>query len=261
MIKTATEGAVRIVILNDPESMNSLSEVLAKALFHALTDAKDDPAVTSIVLTADGDTFCAGGNLKDFQSITGDRGKYVGDIMEATYTPLALKLHMFPKPVVVAVNGPAIGAGVALALNCDVTLCSTNAWFSLPFVPSLGIVPDFGCGWLLAQAIGYRRALHFSLSGEKMQADDAWQSGLVAEVCELASLRSLALSLAEKLGNLPVHARQRTRDLLRASQPMALEDYLAVEHSYQVASFGEGALDEGLAAFLERRRPDFSGII
>ncbi len=258
MINTKDVGWVRIIRLDDSQSLNSLSESLSRQLFAEFQAAADDSAVRALVVTGEGRAFCSGGNVKDFLGLEIDRGDYVSGVMDDLYNPLALLLADYPKPIVVAMNGPAIGAGVGLALNSDYILSSEDAYFSLPFLPKLGIVPDMGSAWLLAQAIGQRRALSLSMTGEKLSAARAQEWGVVDQILPAEQLEDEALAVANRLGGLPLRGFSRLKQLIKGSRNNSLAENLQLERELQVPGFREDSFVEGLSALMERRAPDFS---
>lgn len=260
MISVRNEGYVQIISLNDPSSFNSLSEGLTIALREALALAATADSVRAVVLTGEGKLFSAGGNLKDFMSVKGDKGDYVGGVMENLYNPLARQLSDYPVPLIVAMNGPAIGAGVGLAINADFVLAAEGAYFSLPFVPKLGIVPDMGSSWLLAQALGRKRAMALSLTGEKLSVGEAKFAGLVWQVCTPETVLTEAIALAVQLGGLAKNAIARTRELLNQAGSRSLSEHLDNERELQMQCFREPAFAEGLASFAEKRNPDFTRV-
>jgi 2-(1,2-epoxy-1,2-dihydrophenyl)acetyl-CoA isomerase len=249
--------AVRVLTLDDVESRNSLSEELARELLGALALAVTDPSVRSVLLTGRGKAFCAGGNLKQFTHADEPLDRYVGRVIRELYTPLALAMHRFKKPLIAAVNGAAVGAGVGLALCADVVLAASSAYFVLPFVPVLGAVPDMGTSWLVPRLIGQPRAVGLLLTGERLSADDAHAAGLIWKALPDTELESAALTLAESLGALPMDALQRTKLALAAARHNSFEEQLELERELQMASFGSDEFREGLAAWREGRRPNF----
>jgi 2-(1,2-epoxy-1,2-dihydrophenyl)acetyl-CoA isomerase len=251
--------AVRVLTIDDAESRNSLSEELARELLGALAAAATDASVRSVLLTGRGKAFCAGGNLKQFAHADEPLDRYVGRVIRELYMPLALAMHRFKKPLIAAVNGAAVGAGVGLALCADVVLAASSAYFVLPFVPMLGAVPDMGTSWSVPRLIGQPRAAGLLLTGDRLSADDARAAGLIWKTLPDSELEGAALTLAERLGALPVDALHRTKMALTAASHNSFEEQLELERELQMASFGSDEFREGLAAFREGRRPKFRG--
>src|SRR5437879_11406752 len=177
-VQIMNRDGVCALTLDHMESRNSLSEELARELLAALARAATDPSVHSVLLTGRGTAFCAGGNLKQFAGVDEPLDRYIGRMLRELYTPLALALHRFDKPLIAAVNAAAVGAGVGLALCADVVLAASSAYFVLPFVPALGAVPDMGTSWLVPRLIGQPRALGLLLTGDRLSANDAQAAGL-----------------------------------------------------------------------------------
>lgn len=257
LIDVRDSGAVRTLTLNDPASLNSLSEALANRLASALREAERNDDVRCVVLTGSGKAFSAGGNLKDFTQLSEPPGQYIGRAIRELYGPLAQQIHHFPKPVLCALNGPAIGAGAGLALCADLVIATHAAYFSLPFVPALGVVPDMALSWLLPRLLGYPRALGYALTGDKLPAFDAASAGLIWQCVDEAEYAATVDATAAQLAALPRQAVLRTRQAFRQAHANTLEQQLELEAQLQSASFGSAAFREGLAAFGERRRPDF----
>jgi 2-(1,2-epoxy-1,2-dihydrophenyl)acetyl-CoA isomerase len=256
-VQIMNREGVCVLRLDHVESRNSLSEELARELLAALASAATDPSAHSVLLTGRGSAFCAGGNLKQFAGVDGPLNRYVGRMIRELYTPLALMIRRFDKPVIAAVNGAAVGAGVGLALCADVVLAASSAYFVLPFVPVLGAVPDMGTSWLVPRLIGQPRALGLLLTGDRLSADDAQAAGLIWKTVPDAELECAALELAKSFGALPVDAVRRTKRALAAAHHNSFEEQLELERELQMSSFDGGEFREGLAAFREGRRPNF----
>jgi 2-(1,2-epoxy-1,2-dihydrophenyl)acetyl-CoA isomerase len=260
LIDISDNGAVRTLTLDDPASLNSLSEALATQLSAALSAAQQDAQVRCVVLTGRGKAFCAGGNLKDFMREEERLDHYIGRAIRKLYGPLALQLRDFGKPLLTALNGPAIGAGAGLALNADLVLATRSAYFSLPFVPVLGAVPDMGVSWLLPRRLGYARALGYALTGERLTAAEAVAAGLIWQCVEDDRFAAAVDAAAAKLAALPLQAVRRTRQALAQAHGNSLEQQLELEAELQATSFGSAEFREGLAAFKAHRAPDFTGM-
>lgn len=257
LVECSDKAAVRTLILNDPGSFNSLSENLAKQLFEQLRLAEADQAVRVVVITGAGKLFCAGGNLKDFAAVTEPLDSYISRLMAELYNPLALFIHTMKTVVVSAVNGPAIGAGVGLALNADLVLMSEQSYFSLPFIPHLAVVPDMGSSWFLARGLGYSRAMGLALTGDKLSAADALAAGLIWRCVDAESFSAQVATTAEKLASLSSGAIAATRTQLASAQANDFSTQLTLERELQTERFGSADFAEGLNAFFEKRTPDF----
>lgn len=259
-IEVSDDQAVRQLCLNDPASLNSLSEGLATELSRRLADAQADSGVRAVVLTGKGKTFCSGGNLKEFLQVSEPLDDYIQRLITELYTPLALQIRNFPKPIITALNGPAIGAGVGLALGSDMVFAAQSAYFALPFVPALGVVPDMGSSWLVPRALGYNRALALALTGEKFSAEQAQAAGMIWKCLPDAELEPTVRAVAAKLAALPQQAMLRTKAAFSQAHENSFARQLDLECVLQTASFGGAEFQEGLAAFKQRRAPDFSKV-
>jgi len=257
MIEISDQHHVRTIALNEPASFNSITEESANALLNALRDAVASDTVRAVLLTGNGKFFCAGGNLKNFMAQQGPLDAYVNKAIEETYNPLANYMMNMPIPLISAVNGPAIGAGVGLALNCDIVLAAKSAYFSLPFVPKLGVVPDMGCSWLVSRGLNYNQALAMCLTGDALSADDAARAGMIWKSIDDSELMTEASALAANLAKLSPGAVRRTKEALRAAYQNSFNEQLLLEQKLQTESFGGKAFQEGLNAFRERREADF----
>ncbi|MBQ0760464.1 MAG: 2-(1,2-epoxy-1,2-dihydrophenyl)acetyl-CoA isomerase [Zhongshania sp.] len=257
MIEISDKDYVRTITLNDPASFNSITEESANALLDALRAAVADDKIRAVLLTGNGKFFCAGGNLKNFMAQEGPLDAYVNKAIEDTYNPLAEYMMAMPIPVVSAINGPAIGAGVGLGLNADIVLAAKSAYFSLPFVPKLGVVPDMGCSWLVTRGLNYNQALALFLTGEALSAEDAARSGMIWKCVDDDALMTEASVLAANLAKLAPAAIRRTKESLRSACESSFSTQLKLEQQLQTASFGTKAFQEGLRSFKERREADF----
>lgn len=257
MIETKSQNSVRTIYLNDPSSFNGISEELVGKATKAIEDAVQDDTVRAIVLSGKGKFFSAGGNLKNFMAQSGPMDDYINAAMETVYNPFGRLLRSLPKPLVCAINGPAIGAGVGIALSGDIAVAGKSAYFSLPFVPKLGVVPDMGCSWLVTRGLNYNQALAMTLTGEALTAESAASSGLIWRCVEDVELETYTQLLAENLAKLSPDAIRRSKQMLRSASQNSYDEQLELERQLQTESFGSEAFQEGLNAFKERREPDF----
>ncbi|MGV3573163.1 MAG: enoyl-CoA hydratase-related protein [Ramlibacter sp.] len=255
---------VATLTLNEGERMNPLTPALQQGCLAALQRVRDDRTIRALLLTARGRGFCVGADLADFgqraaQPGEGTLGAYVGQMMEETGNPIMAGLRSLPVPVVCAVNGVAAGGGVGLALACDMVIAARSAYFYLPFVPALALVPDMGASWMLPRAVGRARALGLALTGHKLGAEQAAAWGLVWACVDDAQLPAEAAKLAAQLAALPAGAVEETRALFAAAERNGYEDQLALERSRQGELIDREAFAEGVRAFGERRKPVFRG--
>ncbi len=255
------EGAVVTVRLNSPHTRNALSEPSQmEELVELCRRVRSDRAIKAVVLTGEGTAFCAGGNVKDMRErggIFAGSPYEVRDSYRTTIQRIPLALYELDVPVVAAINGPAIGAGLDLACMCDVRIASERALFAESFV-KVGIVPGDGGAWLLPRAIGMQRASLMAFSGETIDAAKALEWGLVAEVVAADQLLSHAMEIAQRFAANPSHALRLTKRLLREGQHMRLDSLLELSAAYQALAHHSEDHLEAVNAFLEKRKPGFA---
>ena len=256
------EDGVVTVRMNRPETRNALTDPAQMQEFADLcSDLRRDPSAKVMILTGAGSAFCAGGNIKDMGARAGMfagspyalRNSYRDGIQR-----IPLALYELELPTIAAVNGPAIGAGLDLACMCDIRLAADSATFAESFV-RLGIVPGDGGAWLLPRAIGLPRASIMAYTGDAIDATQALEWGLVAQVTPAADLLSEAHTLARRMAANPGHALRLTKRLLREGQHMSLASLLELSAGFQALAHHTEDHHEAVRAFLEKRPPQFSG--
>ena len=256
------DGPVVIATLNRPDERNAISETAhSQEIADFCAAMTRDASVRAIVLTGAGKAFCAGGNVKHMRDKAGMFGGSPFDIRNRYRTGIQMiptALYKLEVPVVAAVNGPAIGAGLDLACMCDVRVASSRALFAESFV-KLGIVPGDGGAWLLPRVIGMARASLLTLTGETIDAAKALEYGLVAEVVEPDQVLGRALEVAQSIAANPGHATRMAKRLLREGQDMKLAPLLELSAAYQALAHHTQDHAEAIAAFLEKRTPDYTG--
>ncbi len=252
------KGAVVTLTLNRPERLNALDVALARALVEALGRVAEDPAVRAVVLTGAGRGFCAGGDLNLLREA---RARNAGHELEGLLRggkEVVLAVVGMRKPVLAAINGPAAGAGVNLALACDLRIASDRASFAESFA-KVGLFPDFGGTYLLPRLVGPARAAEMFYTGEMISAADAERLGLVNRVVPHDFLAEEAAVMAAHLAAAPPLAVRAVKQVLFGSDRAALERALDAEIEQQVECFLSEDCVEGLAAFFEKRPPHFRG--
>lgn len=253
------DGFVRTLRLNRPDVLNSFNNDLLAAFGKAVRDADREKSVRCIVITGAGRGFSAGQDLAD----VADRYKCdtpieLGSHLRDRYHPAFSKIHSMEKPVIAAVNGVAAGAGCSLALACDIRIAAESATFIEAFV-HVGLVPDTGSTFFLPRLIGASRALEMAITGRKVKADEALQIGLVNKVVPDAELPAEAMKLAQQLANLPPRAIGLTKRAMNRAWTAELDDQLEYEAMMQTTAGQTRDHREGVAAFLEKRKPNFTG--
>lgn len=249
-------GVLRLT-LNRPSRLNALDDELLDALGVAFEVARDDDAVRCVLLTGAGRGFCAGADLGAGTLLGPDRGVSVRRRLQTMYAPLILGIRELEKPVVAAVNGVAAGAGMSLALACDLRVCAESASFIQAFV-RIGLVPDAGASFFLPRLVGLARAAELAMLGDAVSAADALRVGLVNRVVPDASLAAEAGALAERLARGPrsVGLAKRALNLALVSD---LRAQLAHEEDLQGLAIATEDAVEGVTAFIEKRAADFQG--
>lgn len=218
-ITSRREGAIQILTFNRPEKMNALTREMYAGLATALNEAAGDFGVRAVVISSEGDHFTAGNDIADFMSNPptnedSDVARFLGSLLE------------FPKPLIAAVKGNAVGVGTTMLLHCDIVIAGPSAKFSMPFA-SLGLVPEAGSSYLFPQLVGYQRAAKIFLTGESFSADSALEMGLVASIAS-DPLRE-ALEIAEHISGQPPQAMINTKALLKASKHDAVAAVMKAE--------------------------------
>ena len=251
------DGTVATVRLNHPSTLNALSDTMTAELNEALALLADDGDVRAIVVTGEGRGFCPGADLGDIDRAGAGEAR-PSDLLEGGYARAARRLASAPKPVIAAVNGVAAGAGMALALACDIRIASDAAWFTMGFV-RIGLAPDSGAAFFLPRIVGAARALELSITGERVEAGRALEIGLVSRVVPADRLHEETMELANRLAEMPTTAIGLTKELLRDASALSLDETLALEGRVQDEAAATADHREGVTAFLEKRPPRFQG--
>jgi 2-(1,2-epoxy-1,2-dihydrophenyl)acetyl-CoA isomerase len=241
------------ITLNRPDVLNAFDGAMQEGFRAALKEACDSE-VRAVILTGAGRGFCVGQDLKEFQEGAGD----LGERLRSTYNRNARALRSLEKPVIAAVNGPAAGAGLALAAACDIRIAADSATFVPAFI-NIGLIPDTGASFFIPRLLGYERAFEWLCSGKRLTAADAHAWGFVSEVVEAGKLAARAAAVAAELAALPTRAIGMTKHLLDHAAGARLEEQLELEAQLQAAAAETQDFAEGVAAFLEKRDPKFSG--
>jgi 2-(1,2-epoxy-1,2-dihydrophenyl)acetyl-CoA isomerase len=241
------------ITLNRPEVLNALNKAVHDGLFAGLEQATD-ASVRAVVITGAGRGFCVGQDLQEFSSGAGR----VADNLRENYHRNIKSIRALAKPVIASVNGPAAGAGMSLAFACDLRIASDAASFVPAFV-NIGLVPDSGGTWFVRRVLGTARAFEWLSSGRKLTAEEAHAWGVVSEVVPAAQLAERTRELAASLAAMPTRAIGETKRLLDAAETSRLDDQLELEAATQAELTQSADFREGVAAFLEKRPPAFTG--
>jgi 2-(1,2-epoxy-1,2-dihydrophenyl)acetyl-CoA isomerase len=257
-IRVAFESGVCRIVLSRPERLNSFTVAMHEELASALDAADSDEAVRAILLTGAGRGFCAGQDLSDRAVTPGDEPVDLGDTVERYWAPLVRRLASRDKPVVCAVNGVAAGAGANIALACDIVIAARSAKFIQSFA-NIGLIPDSGGTWALPRLVGQARALGLALTAEPLPAERAAEWGLIWKCVDDAVLEEESLALARKLASGPTLGLAATKHTIRASLLNSLDDELLIERDLMRSLGNSADYQEGVAAFMDKRPPSFTG--
>lgn len=251
-ILEARDGAVLTLTLNRPERRNALDQATITGLHGRLVAAGEDPTVRAVVLAGAGRAFCSGADLKEAAA-----GEIEGDLMERAYNPAIRAIRRMAKPVIAAVDGVAAGYGASLALAADVRLASPRATFSLIFVRS-GLVLDGGASWFLPRLVGLR-AYELAMTGDMITAEEAHRIGLVNHLYPETSFAPEVATFARRLAAGPPLALAGIKALIDGALDGTLDATLEDERLAQRRMFASRDFQEGVAAFLGKRAPEFRG--
>jgi 2-(1,2-epoxy-1,2-dihydrophenyl)acetyl-CoA isomerase len=252
-VETARDGAVLTITLNRPDVLNAFNRAMHEGLAAALKDARDSE-IRAVVVTGAGRAFCVGQDLTEFREAAGD----IADRLRSNYHPNVRAVRALEKPVIAAVNGPAAGAGLSLACACDIRIAADSATFVPAFI-NIGLIPDSGGSFFVERLLGYARAFEWMTSGRRLSAAEAHAWGLVSEVAEADRLSDRVAELAASLAALPTRGIGMTKRLFDGAGARTLDEQLELEAQLQSAATQTDDFREGVAAFLEKREPRFTG--
>lgn len=251
-----TAGGRLAITLNRPEARNALTEKMMSDISDAIRTANSDPLVRVITLTGKGKSFCAGGDLKTLMK--GKNPLQIRQLIHGGIRPMVRTIRTSDKPIITAVNGSIAGAGLTLALAADLVIANQSARFVTAF-GKIGAIPDAAILYLLAENLGMLRAKQLVLRAQSLEADEAQQLGLYNEVVSEASLADRLTELATEIGSGPTMAHALAKQALHAATRLSFDTYMDLEASSQALLHTGFDHDEGVAAFVEKRPPEFRG--
>lgn len=254
-IQFSVENAVARLTFDRPQVFNSMHHAMRQEILSALYLCEKDPDVRAVYITGNGKAFCAG---EDLQEVTDPNGPSLAEIISTGYNPIVLKIRTMEKPVVCAVNGVAAGAGANIALACDITVATQSASFTQAF-SKIGLIPDSGGTWTLPRLVGLQRATALMMLSEKITAPEAAAMGMIWKVFPDETFADDSWKIAETLAAMPTRGLGLTKRALNQAFTNDFEGQLQVEDELQTVAGQTRDYREGVAAFLEKRRPVFVG--
>lgn len=254
-IYSKIEDGVCSITLSRPEVYNSFNREMALALQHALDDAEDNNEVRCIVISGEGKAFSAG---QDLGEVTGPNPPSFNTILGEHYNPVITRIRSVEKPVIAAVNGVAAGAGANIALCCDIVVAAQSASFIQAF-SKIGLIPDSGGTFFLPRLIGFQKASALMMTGDKVSATEAEQLGMVYKVFADETFADDVRKLALQMAAMPTKGLGLTKKALNRSLFNDLASQLQVEDDIQFQAGNTHDYNEGVKAFIEKRKPQFKG--
>lgn len=257
IVFSVTNG-VATLRLNRPDKLNSFNDAMHAEVRAALKSLKAESGVRCLLVTGTGRGFCAGQDLSDRKIASGDAPPDLGASLEKRYNPLIRTLRSLDMPVVCAVNGVAAGSGANIALACDIVIAARSASFVQAFC-KVGLVPDSGGSWSLPRLVGHARAMGLVMLGEKLSAEQAEAWGLIWKCVDDEALMDETMAIANHLATQPTRGLALTKRAMNASGNNSLDQQLALERDLQKLACRTDDYREGVAAFMEKRTPRFTG--
>ena len=254
-IRFEIKEGVAVITLSRPDKFNSFVRQMAMDMQARLDECETNTEVRAIYLTGEGKAFCAG---QDLAEAIDPKQTELEKIVEEHYNPIIDRLRKIEKPIVCGVNGVAAGAGANIALACDITIAAESAAFIQAF-SKIGLIPDSGGTYYLPRLIGMQKASALMFLGDKVMAEEAEKMGMIYKVVADEDLQEEALRVAQKLAKMPTKGIGLTKRLLNQSHSNTLTEQLALENEIQVEAGQSYDYQEGVNAFLEKRKPLFKG--
>jgi 2-(1,2-epoxy-1,2-dihydrophenyl)acetyl-CoA isomerase len=255
VLRTLDDGVLTLT-LNRPEALNALNRETTHGLRDRLEEAARDREVGAVIITGAGRAFCAGADLKDVVARREAGERDLGDDLRTNYAPMIRAIRACPKPVIAALNGTAAGAGLSLALACDLRIAAAGTLLIVVFV-RVGLVPDAGSLFFLTRMLGLSKATELALSGDPLSVEDAHQLGLIAAVVPPEHLMTAAMERARRLNDGPRQTYALIKHGLEGALNLDLEQTMELESQLQSVAAETTDAKEAIQAFLEKRKPQF----
>ncbi|MCL6452895.1 MAG: enoyl-CoA hydratase/isomerase family protein [Alicyclobacillus sp.] len=255
-VRVDIEAGVARITLNRPQVINAINQELGDALYEAFRAVDANPDVRAVVLTGAGRGFCSGQDLGDRVAV--DETLRLADSVRERYNPLITKMQTLRVPLLAAVNGACAGAGMGLALACDLRVAAEDAKFTMAF-SKIGLVPDSGTSYFLPRLVGYAKALELAWTGQVLTAAEAYQLGIVNRVVPADALQAETMALARRLADGPTLAYRLTKQAMAQNMTASLPAALEREAQLQDEAGRSQDFREGVRAFAEKRPPAFRG--
>ena len=255
-IQFKIENKIAYITLNRPEVFNSFNREMALSLQNTLDDCETNAEVRAIVLSGNGKAFCAGQDLKEVTDPELNPG--FKKILEEHYNPIITRIRAIKKPIIGAINGVAAGAGANIALACDIVVAHNKVSFIQAF-SLIGLVPDSAGTFFLPRLIGFQKAQALAMLGDKIGAEEAEKMGMIYKCVTLDEFDDTINKLALKLANMPTKALGFIKELFNQSMTNTLYEQLTLESKLQIEAAQSEDYKEGVAAFIEKRKPNFKG--
>jgi len=254
-IQFSVEDGVGIIRLNRADKYNSFVREMALDMQNCLQQCADDESIRAVYLTGNGKAFCAG---QDLAEAIDPEGPELSKIVSEHYNPIIEQIRNLDLPVICGVNGVAAGAGANIALACDITIAAQSASFIQAF-SKIGLIPDSGGTFFLPRIIGMQKATALMMLGDKVSSEEAEQLGMIYKMVDDEVLDKTALATAKKLAKMPTYGLALTKQALNKSFTNSLTEQLQVEDELQTKASLSYDYQEGVNAFLEKRKPNFQG--
>ena len=248
-------AGVASIIFNRPQVFNAMHHAMRQEILAALDSCAQDASIRAVILRGNGKAFCAG---EDLQEVVDPQGPSLTEIISTGYNPMVQRIKAMPKPVIAAVNGVAAGAGANIALACDIVVATESASFTQAF-SKIGLIPDSGGTWTLPRLVGFQRAMALAMLSDKLSAREAADMGMIWKVFADEAFEAEYLKIAHTLAQMPTRALALTKQAMQAAYSNTFEEQLALEDQLQSIAGGTADYNEGVAAFLEKRKPQFKG--